>query len=71
MNTTSSELNFSYRPDFDLARATRQLRETAGLWRARSIQRRQLRQLSATQLADIGVSRAAAITEAGKPFWQR
>lgn len=71
MNTTNSELHLSYRPEFDLARATHQLRETAGLWRARNIQRRQLRQLSAAQLADIGVSRAAAIAEAGKPFWQR
>lgn len=39
------------------------------LWWARASQRRQLAGLSAEQLDDIGISRAAALEEAAKPFW--
>ncbi len=39
------------------------------LWQARVSQRRHLVGLSAEQLRDIGVSRAAALEEAAKPFW--
>ena len=38
-------------------------------WQARAWQRRQLAALSAEQLSDIGISRAAALEEAAKPFW--
>ncbi len=33
-------------------------------------QRRALRDLDDLQLADIGISRAEALREAGKPFWR-
>lgn len=39
------------------------------LWLARADQRRQLTRLSPEQLRDIGISRAAALEEAGRPFW--
>ena len=39
------------------------------LWQARASQRRQLAGLSAEQLRDIDISRAAALEEAAKPFW--
>ena len=39
------------------------------LWQARASQRRQLADLSAEQLSDIGISRTAALEEAAKPFW--
>ena len=42
----------------------------AGSWYRRARQRRQLADLSDRQLADIGISRAEACAEAGKPFWQ-
>lgn len=40
------------------------------VWNGRYRQRRQLAELEARQLADIGVSRSAATTEAARPFWQ-
>ncbi len=43
----------------------------AGSWYRRARQRRQLADLSDRQLADIGISRAEACAEAGKPFWQQ
>ena len=39
------------------------------LWQARASQRRQLADLSAEQLSDIGISRSAALEESAKPFW--
>ncbi|SEG07582.1 DUF1127 domain-containing protein [Marinobacterium lutimaris] len=39
-------------------------------WHARARQRRQLAQLPAEMLKDIGVSRADALNEASKPFWR-
>lgn len=39
-------------------------------WQDRATQRRQLAELDATLLADIGLSRAAADHEAGKAFWR-
>lgn len=38
-------------------------------WVARAAQRRQLAGLSAERLDDIGISRAAALEEAARPFW--
>jgi uncharacterized protein YjiS (DUF1127 family) len=39
-------------------------------WHARARQRRHLAGLSLGELKDIGVSRADALNEAEKPFWQ-
>jgi uncharacterized protein YjiS (DUF1127 family) len=39
------------------------------LFSARARQRRQLRELTDSQLKDIGVSRVDALQEARKPFW--
>ena len=38
-------------------------------WNQRSRQRTVLRELDATQLRDIGISREDALREAAKPFW--
>ena len=40
------------------------------LWRERARTRRRLRELEDHLLADIGVARSEAVTEAAKPFWQ-
>ena len=44
-----------------------------GTWIARSVQRRLLAELARESrlLSDIGLTRAQALQEAGKPFWQR
>jgi len=44
-----------------------------GTWIARSVQRRLLAELARESrlLSDIGLTRAQALREAGKPFWQR
>jgi uncharacterized protein YjiS (DUF1127 family) len=39
-------------------------------WHERARQRRALMQLSDHMLRDIGIARAEAIGEAGKPFWR-
>ncbi|MBT8429460.1 MAG: DUF1127 domain-containing protein [Gammaproteobacteria bacterium] len=39
-------------------------------WYQRSRQRRQLAELSETQLRDIAISPAQALAESAKPFWQ-
>lgn len=39
-------------------------------WQDRATQRRQLAELDASLLADIGLSRASAEHEAGKAFWR-
>jgi uncharacterized protein YjiS (DUF1127 family) len=44
--------------------------ETLSTWRERSRQRNALIELSDYMLCDIGISRAAAIDEAEKPFWR-
>ena len=53
----------------DLARAQRLVRR----WVQRRAQRTALRDLAANDhlLADIGLTRAQALREAGKPFWRR
>lgn len=38
-------------------------------WRQLAAERRELRQLDATILKDIGISRAEALREASRPFW--
>ena len=49
-----------------LARAS----DTTLEWRERARQRRRLAALDARMLADIGITRAAALSEAEKPFWR-
>jgi uncharacterized protein YjiS (DUF1127 family) len=71
MSTTSSELRASFQPEFDLRHFSSRALKTIALWRARTRQRHQLRNLSAAQLADIGVSREAATAEARKSFWEK
>jgi uncharacterized protein YjiS (DUF1127 family) len=71
MSTTSSELRASFQPEFDLRHFASRALKTIDLWGARARQRRQLRNLSAAQLADIGVSRAAATAEARKSCWEK
>jgi uncharacterized protein YjiS (DUF1127 family) len=46
---------------------------TLGVWFARSVQRRALRELAqdVRLLADIGLDREQALREAAKPFWRR
>jgi uncharacterized protein YjiS (DUF1127 family) len=39
-------------------------------WYQRSRQRRQLAELSETQLRDIAISPAQALAESARPFWQ-
>jgi uncharacterized protein YjiS (DUF1127 family) len=46
------------------------LREAVRLWRRRSWERNALLQLDSRDLHDLGLSRAAAIYEANKPFWR-
>ena len=43
-----------------------------GVWLARSSQRKVLQELAQDQrlLADIGLNRQQALTEAAKPFWR-
>jgi uncharacterized protein YjiS (DUF1127 family) len=56
--------------------ASRRAGRLASLWRwvrlclARSAQRRDLAWLDDQALKDIGISRAAAASEAAKPFWR-
>ncbi|MFI4998688.1 MAG: DUF1127 domain-containing protein [Reyranellales bacterium] len=44
---------------------------TFAVWRQRARARRDLAQMDARSLRDIGISPAAAAFEAGKPFWER
>lgn len=45
-------------------------RELLTVWHSRARQRRGLAELEPRLLRDIGLSRADAILEAAKPFWQ-
>ena len=47
-----------------------QLREILHIWRQRQIQRRQLTELSARDLHDVGLSWSDIAYEAEKPFWR-
>jgi uncharacterized protein YjiS (DUF1127 family) len=44
--------------------------ETLHVWRQRQVQRRQLAQLSARDLHDVGLSWSDIVYEAEKPFWR-
>jgi uncharacterized protein YjiS (DUF1127 family) len=54
----------------DLRSVTRKGLHLLLLWQDRAQQRRALAALEAHHLADIGISRAAARGEIGKPFWR-
>jgi uncharacterized protein YjiS (DUF1127 family) len=58
------------RPQASLARALARMAEAAFAWHERARQRHALMQLSDHMLRDIGISRAEAVGEAGKPFWR-
>ncbi len=47
-----------------------QLSETLRTWRQRQIQRRQLAELTARDLHDVGLSWSDIAYEAKKPFWR-
>ena len=47
-----------------------QLSETLHTWRQRQLQRRQLAELSARDLHDVGLSWSDIAYEAEKPFWR-
>jgi uncharacterized protein YjiS (DUF1127 family) len=47
-----------------------QLRETFHIWRQRQRDRRQLAELSARDLHDVGLSWSDVAYEAEKPFWR-
>ena len=57
------------RPKDTLIRSVRRLTLKIHGWMERSRQRQALRDLDDHHLKDIGLSRAAAMTEARKPFW--
>jgi uncharacterized protein YjiS (DUF1127 family) len=47
-----------------------QLSETLHVWRERQVNRRQLAQLTARELHDVGLSWSDVAYEAEKPFWR-
>jgi uncharacterized protein YjiS (DUF1127 family) len=53
-----------------LGRALARMAEAAFAWHERARQRHALMQLSDHMLRDIGIARAEAVGEAGKPFWR-
>ena len=58
-------------PPLQRARARLAARSTPLLlWHERARQRRQLLELDDDMLRDIGITRADAVGEAGKPFWR-
>ena len=64
---TLSYHRYTERPS--LASSAQHLPALLQTWYERARQRRQLAELSACQLSDIGIDRAAALAEAAKPFW--
>lgn len=59
-----------YNGSFPASELCRGLLDRIAAWFERSRQRRALAGLDERMLRDIGVSRADAIREAGKPFWR-
>ena len=68
MTTTALKNRFAFQ-DVSASSAFANTLATVALWRERARQRRDLAEMSAEMLSDIGVSRSAARAEAGKPFW--
>ncbi|NUB06273.1 DUF1127 domain-containing protein [Azospirillum sp. Vi22] len=58
------------RPGQGIGNAVVALFDTVATWNERRRQRRALEALPDHLLQDIGLSRADAVTEADKPFWQ-
>jgi len=56
--------------EVSLGRGDSTLRRTIGLWLRRARTRRRLAELTDRDLRDIGLDRAAALREAGRPFWR-
>ena len=52
------------------AKAPRGPFETVVAWQSRAAERSHLRQLDGRLLADMGMTRADAVRESRKPFWQ-
>lgn len=67
MNTRT---NAQERPGQGIGSALVALFDTVATWNERRRQRRALEALPDHLLQDIGLSRADAVTEADKPFWQ-
>lgn len=74
MNTRTDTLHTPYahggRVRESRADAFKRFWRTVALWHERARQRRALAELPSELLKDIGVSRADAAREAGKPFWK-
>ena len=70
-NTTYSHSAAGFLPTFGRSNGTlASLLKTFSAWDSRSRQRRNLADMDAHLLADIGVSRRDAAVEAAKPFWR-
>jgi len=53
-----------------LSQIAHTLAGTLRTWRRRAVERRQLLELDSRLLADIGLTHADALAEAGKPVWK-
>ncbi len=69
--------NYSDQIAFNMSRAVSRamanighVAATLSLWRSRRRERQALRKLEDHQLSDIGITKAEALEEANKPFWQ-
>jgi uncharacterized protein YjiS (DUF1127 family) len=57
-------------PTDSLAKAAVRAHDLVSTWMDRARQRRTLLELDTRMLSDVGLSRADAVHEADKPFWQ-
>ena len=71
MSASSYELHTETRTGGSFGKIAGELQRIVTSWLARASQRRQLARLDAIQLDDIGLTQAAAMAEANKPFWQK
>ena len=69
MNSTMSRANGWFTAQGDSS-ALKKIIQTIREWRRRARSRRDLMALDARDLWDIRLTRADAMREAGKPFWQ-
>ncbi len=56
--------------EYGLKRAVFEALPVIRVWHERARQRRALARLDDRLLRDVGLSRAAAVLESGKPFWR-
>lgn len=68
--TTTRRIGTTHVRTLSFGRIARDLVDLLALWRDRAGQRRALAKLDERILRDIGVGRAEADEEAGKPFWR-